>query len=134
MLMVLRSWRFQFVIVLLSGLALFPHYANASCVIEEQKPVTSLSRQIVSSDGKPVADADISVRDDRDNMLSETTSDSRGVYRVPALKPGQYRIWIRARGYMRYSYTLVISRGASETKLSQVRMMAISECHDINGP
>jgi Carboxypeptidase regulatory-like domain len=100
-----------------------------SCVDTENQLVTSLSRQVLGPDAKPIPSVQVSVENAAGTNVFVTRSDRKGKYVVRGLKPGDYRVALKASGYMRYEYTLIVLR-ARHAETSVVRLRSNAECND----
>jgi 5-hydroxyisourate hydrolase-like protein (transthyretin family) len=105
-------------------LALLP-----SCLDVENQLVTSLSRRVLGTDAKSIANAQVSVEDGALKVVFTARSDRNGRYAIRGLKPGDYRVVLSASGYVEYQYALVVPE-KTHTAESVVRLRPNAECHD----
>src|SRR5712692_11533622 len=81
----------RFVLCVLSlSLFLFGFTRDASA----QTELASLSGTIVDRSGAVVPDAQVRVTNEDTNVTVETKTNGAGVYNLPSLKPGRYRILV----------------------------------------
>ncbi len=122
------SWRSGSVLLSLIALA---------CRLGAQSELATLRGVVTDSEGKPLEGIVVFIADYRTNVVvREATTDSRGRYEAPNLKPGIYEILIEESGYQtfiatgiqldpgqtrRYDPRLVSGDPAQETKVAADR-------------
>ena len=67
-----------------------------------QLDTATMSGRITDSSGAVVAGAQITVVNAETNFESPSTSNAEGVFRVPSLRPGPYKVQIKAQGFKTY--------------------------------
>jgi hypothetical protein len=68
-----------------------------------QLDTATISGRITDSTGAVIAGAQITVVDTATNFQSLSTTNAEGVFRVPSLRPGPYRVQIKATGFKAYN-------------------------------
>jgi len=73
-----------------------------------------LSGKVTDSSGASVANAKVAVRNMNTGVSSETTTDASGVYKVPALAPGDYEVSVDAHGFEKKVVETTLTVAASQ--------------------
>jgi len=68
-----------------------------------QLDTATMSGRITDSTGAVIAGAAIAVVNTETNFESPSTTNADGVFRVPSLRPGPYRIQVKAQGFKTYN-------------------------------
>ena len=132
-------WSYAVIVARLLLLLSLCSAAVCQCIGGENVLVQTLSRQVLGSDGKGVAGAQVTVLDANRKLLFRTQTDAHGKFSIPRLKASEYswlkdnnfRVEIYATGYIRYHYTLL--RTADSRKVQRLTLIASSAslCNDM---
>src|SRR6202012_2506661 len=68
-----------------------------------QLDTATVSGRITDSTGAVIAAAQITVVDIETNFESQSVANAEGIFRVPSLRPGPYRLQIKAAGFKTYN-------------------------------
>lgn len=78
----------------------------------------TLTGIVTDPTGASVSDAKIKVVNTGTNISHDATSDSSGVYTVPALAPGEYRIEVEQTGFKRQVLSGIVLQVAQEARVN----------------
>ena len=92
----------------LSSLSIQPLSANI-CVNKTLKPVKHLCGVVVDFQGKPIANATISVTR-AGSEVSATKTDSQGEFSFDALGVGQYELKAEAKYFVKFGFPITIAK------------------------
>jgi hypothetical protein len=70
----------------------------------------ALCGRTIDPSGEMVASVDLKVIDEGDSVVGQTTADSNGDFRFPALRPGKYRLMTATLGWRSFIGSIEISK------------------------
>ena len=120
----LQKREFQGLLVILLLVAWVPASAQDTGI---------LAGTVSDTSGAVVAGAHVTALNTANNFESVTEANSEGIFRVPALKPGTYRVTISATGFKRFVQENVEIRiGATVPITAALQVGAVTESIEVN--
>ncbi len=84
----------------------FTCWLAAACAVSTsayaQLDTASITGRVTDTSGAIVPGAPVTIANTETNFVSETKTNAEGQYRIPALRPGPYRLTIAASGFKKY--------------------------------
>jgi len=106
---------------------------NSSAVFAQVETAT-VSGVITDHSGGAVVGAEVRITNSDTNVTSTTTSNQSGIYLVPGLKPGRYRVHVAKEGFKGIDLTeLILNAQDSVSRKLLLQIDSVSETISVEG-
>jgi hypothetical protein len=96
--------------------------------------VSTITGLVTDSTGAVVPNATVTVTQKSTNFTFTSQTNSEGVYRVPSLQPGEYRVVVEAAGFRRTNFDEVIVRTGDTVRVDATMQVGqVSESVEVSG-
>jgi hypothetical protein len=96
--------------------------------------VSTITGRVVDASGAVVPNAQVSVTQKGTNFTFNTLTNEEGIYRVPSLQPGDYRVSIEAAGFRRTNFDEVFVRTGDTVRVDATMQVGqVTEAVEVSG-
>jgi Carboxypeptidase regulatory-like domain len=101
--------------------------------IAQQTATAALEGIVTDANGAVVPNAKVSVKNSDTGLIRETTTDTSGIYRLPALPPGSYQLTSSATGFAENKFTGITLTVGQKLNLDlTLKVAAVGETVDVS--